>query len=1168
LDFFSALKKRINESQYSSEGNFKIGGLGAPKYLYYLYQNELKESSALSENQNVLIFAEQEDAENAYDTLKNHATIPVILLPSFDHSPYGGHIASERILFDRFSALSQMAQLNIRGDSYLLISTMEGLHGKVPGPNEFLEANSKIEVSDIISPNELKRKLVELGYQSSITVEEPGSFSSKGEIFDIYPVGARPIRIHYFDDMIEEIFKVDKQSLKTLRDFPLEKVTIFPTPRYFCSDKFSQNLRSNIPMPPPGHKTRFEKRKNIFSNLQEGFLFDGYASYLPLFLESPTSILKHLKNSKIIFHIFNQFRVLENWEGFLENLEYEHDLQKNNNQSDCLLPSPQSLFYYDLLNEKDITSQKRFINDIEISTDLNEEQEIITVPLVSFKDFLKNEGIFEKDKRQFLEGTFKLIRNYFKYSGNILFFYSNEAARKEFLHLCEIYEVPKEILERVTFDTFPIENGFFYTSEKLLALTEGDLFSVKKQKVKQTTQQDLDLFAEQIATLQVGDYVIHNDHGIGKYLGMKSLDLSEDKSDFLVIEYTGKDKVYVPVYKMNLIQKHANNSASIRLDSLRTNKFAALKKRASQSIKKLAFDLLKLQAERESSQAFSFSPPDHYFKEFELAFEFQETNDQRAAIQNVLNDMQKAKPMDHLVCGDVGFGKTEVAIRAAFKAVIDKKQVAVLVPTTILALQHFTSFIKRLKNFPVNVEFLSRFKTAKESKEIMEKLERGEIDIIIGTHKLLSDKIKFQDLGLVVVDEEQRFGVNHKEKLKLLKANVDFLTLTATPIPRTLQLSFLGLRDLSLIKTPPPKRQSIKTYIIKEDPLTLQTAIKKELGRGGQVFIVHNKVNDIEDYSNSIRELVPDAKIVIGHGQLPEKELEKRITAFYRGEYQILIATTIIESGIDIPNANTMIIDRADTYGLSQLHQLRGRIGRSDKKAYAYFIIPNTKILSTIAEKRLKALQTYAEMGSGFNIASCDLEIRGAGDILGAHQSGHIEAIGLELYMELLQDAIKELKGEKATFNKNIEIISPFPSFIPNHYIEDSSERLKQYKRLSNARSKEQIEDVLDELNDIYGPITKEILNLKTILQARIILSKCAVNHVQLNSSSISLKFDKELLDKNSELAGNIASTFLANPKVYHFSPDYKVLYKSKNELNQEAFLEFCHKIAEQIVPC
>lgn len=1166
--YFNSLKKRLAESQKENPKTATLVGFSPLQYALYL---ELSQSLKSESKSNVFIFSDNDEAEEFFDLTEDHfKKSNNLFLLGHDFNIFEGHIASEQSLIERFYTLQKISELRKSSQPFNLITTAEALHLKFPTPS-FIEKNQyKIEVSDIISPDQLKTALSERGYEYSITVEEPGTFSNKGEIFDIYPTNGKPVRLIYFDDMIEEIYSIDSQTLKTIKEETHTEVSLGISPRIFCSPEYANNLRSKIPMPPPSQKYKFEKRKDILKRLSDGYLFENYPVYIPLFCDESISILDYLNDLDVNYHFFNDFKIQSHWESHYNELKDSFQFIEEDSENDSILPSPDHFYFENIFSR--IPSKKSInINEVQITAqlDLDEDNDFIQIQQTHINQYLEETSGKKQSRSDFLNETFRKLKSDFELTGEIIFFYSHQSAKDEFDHLLEVFDFKDSIRKRIKYSNFPLDRGFFYQTEKLLLLIEGDLFSAKKSKVNtKVTQKDLDLFAEQIATLKVGDYVIHSDHGVGKYLGLQSLDLKEDQADFLVIEYSGNDKVYVPVYKMNLIQKHASSTATLSLDSLRTNKFAVLKKRASQSVKKLAFDLLKLQAERESSEAFAFSPPDHDYKEFELAFEFQETPDQRKAIDRVIQDMEKSRPMDHLVCGDVGFGKTEVAIRAAYKAVLDNKQVAVLVPTTILALQHYNSFKKRLKGFPVNLEFISRFKTAKETSQIFNALEEGKVDIVIGTHKLLSDKIKFKDLGLVIVDEEQRFGVGHKEKLKLLKSNVDFLTLTATPIPRTLQLSFLGLRDLSLIKTPPPKRQSIKTYIIKDDALTLQSAIKKELKRGGQVFIVHNKVKDIEQFSSHIRDLVPEAKIVIGHGQLPEKELEKRMKAFYNGEYQILIATTIIESGIDIPNANTMIIDRADTYGLSQLHQLRGRIGRSDKKAYAYFIIPNDRSLTNVAEKRLKALQTYAEMGSGFNIASCDLEIRGAGDILGAHQSGHIEAIGLELYMELLKDAISELKGEKRVMNKNVEIMTPYPAYIPNNYIPDSAERLKQYKTLSNISDSDKLNDAFDDFIDLYGPHPIEMKNLHSVLTARTYLTKCGVKSIQANAHSISIQFDKDILDSNPELAANIANTFLSRPKIYQFSPDYKVLYKPKKDIDQEGFLQFCKDIAEQIVPC
>ena len=682
---------------------------------------------------------------------------------------------------------------------------------------------------------------------------------------------------------------------------------------------------------------------------------------------------------------------------------------------------------------------------------------------------LQMAGGMPDNKFEYIKGSLKVLKTELKSYGHLVVTYKSENARQELTYLLEENGL-KALGDRLHFVFGKLDEGFYYKTEHIFVLSESDFFAIKKKKTKQVASTNKDLFAEQLATLKINDYVIHRDYGIGVYKGLETIQAMDQQSDYLVILYEDGDKGYVPVYKLNLVQKHADASSGLKVASLKSKKFAELKTKARGSVKKLAFDLLKLQAERKLRGGFPYSPPDHLFREFELSFAFEETPDQSKAINDVLEDMQQQYPMDRLVCGDVGFGKTEVAMRAAMKAVLDKKQVVVLVPTTVLALQHFHSFKKRFENFPVNVEMISRFRSAKEKSEVMVKVAEGKVDILIGTHAVLSDKLEFRDLGLLIIDEEHRFGVAHKEKLKVLKTGVDVLTMTATPIPRTLQLSFLGIRDLSLIQTAPPRRQAIKTYIIKEDDLTLKSAIEKELARGGQIYYVHNRVHDIEEHELYLKKLVPGARISVTHGQMNERELEKRINDFYDHKSDILLATTIIESGIDIPNANTMIIDRADTYGLAQLHQLRGRIGRSDRKAYAYFIVPEDRILNETAQRRLHALQTYAEMGSGFALASSDMEIRGAGDILGGEQSGHIESIGLEFYMDLLQEAIHEIRGEQKVSSKNIEIQAPYSAYIPNGYIPDHALRLKYYKRLSNSNEMNRLEDIISVRSPLLYP--------------------------------------------------------------------------------------------------
>jgi transcription-repair coupling factor (superfamily II helicase) len=1114
----------------------------------------------------IFVVQDSERADMIYHALRiNLPTAQILHFPGLEISPYGGILSHESNLYKRFYALN--AFLNSAQETRIMVATSEALTLRIPKQDFFHQNSFTIGLEDIIPPLELAKKLVELGYSQNSSADSAGSFSHRGEIFDIHPTYGPPVRLHYFDDLIETISEIEPESLRTLKDKGLTELTITPAPHIFTRSDFSSRLRENVPQPGPRFREKFEHRKRIFEQLSNGFLFENYPAFVPLFFETTTTILEYFSDYLLVEVGSREGQ--EEIDHLRESLSAEYK-SVTDSDSTCILPGPEFLYDFNALNNFD--GKRLSLNSVDISSTSSDNSigDKLSLHFEDLRTMLTRKQMVASGtaRPEFLKSLLSWLSENPHATTSILFCFSSQSSKDEFEYLLNSFEGLEEIRHRVQFVEVKIPGSFYYEAERLLIISDSDIFSQKVEKTRKKRHADMDLFAEQLATLKVGDYVIHKQFGLGVYLGLDSLDMGGQRTDYLQIKYAEGDKVYVPVYKLSEIQKHADAASELKPDTLRNNKFAQARSRARASVKALAFDLLRLEAEREMTKAHACSPPEHLYKEFELDFPFQETEDQLATIDEVIQDLQSEKPMDRLVCGDVGFGKTEVAMRAAFKCVLDKKQVAILVPTTVLALQHYNSFINRFKNFPITIEFLSRFKSPKESKEIVEKLKKGEIDIVIGTHKILSKDIAFSDLGLVVVDEEQRFGVGHKEKLKLLKKNVHYLTLTATPIPRTLQMAFLGVRKFSIIKTAPPKKQSIKTYVVKDDDLVLQTALKKELDRGGQAFVVHNRVQDIESYAARIRELVPEASIIIAHGQMGEGELEKRITAFFKGEYQILISTTIIESGIDIPNANTMIIDRSDTFGLAQLHQLRGRIGRSDKRAYAYFVIPNSRGLTEIAEKRLKAIQTYADMGSGFAIASADLEIRGAGDILGGEQSGHIERIGLELYMELLREAIKELKGERSSQNRALEISTPFEAFIPNDYVTDAAERLRSYKRLSNAENATGIDAIYDEICDLYGPAPERFKNLVSILKSRLYFIELGLSSVQATPKSLVLQFDKEILGANDNFRNKVVEFFISKPKLYQFSPDFRVHCFPKGSIGPNELLSFAKDIAEQILPC
>lgn len=1113
-------------------------------------------STQLFNSTHLIVCSDQDEAEEVFESLKHLKNVH--FYPGHNHSLYSSIMTSESALLARWSVLQRLQN----NSPAIIVTTHEA--SVLLGPDRsFFQKNSySIKKDDIISPFDLAKKLTDMGYFPASTIEEPGTFSRRGEIFDIYPISHPPVRLQYFDDLIEEIFSIDLETQKTVRETTYTELALVPGAGYLTKDPYATMLRSRIPQAQPAFKNKYEARKQLLARVSENQLFENYPLYIPLFFEKPETLIDYLPaNAKITF--INNENGQKNLELFIASQAEDFEDIADDVESSSVIPGIDNFY----LSKFPKTNFKTlFVDQLDIAVNLDTPfDRELHLNFEKLKSYLQTKlqmsGSIPDNKFEYIKGSLKVLRKELNVHGHLVVNYKSENARQELQYLLEENKLT-EIGTRLQFVYGKLDEGFYYKNENIFVLSEGDFFSVKKKKTKQVKATNKDLFAEQIATLKINDYVIHRDFGIGVYKGLETISAGDQQNDYLVIHYEDNDKVYVPVYKLNLVQKHADSSSGLKVASLKSKKFAELKTKARGSVKKLAFDLLKLQAERKLRGGYPYSPPDHLFKEFELSFAFEETPDQSKAIQDVLDDMQQQYPMDRLVCGDVGFGKTEVAMRAAMKAVLDKKQVVLLVPTTVLALQHYHSFKKRFENFPVNVDMISRFKTAKQKTETMGLVAEGKVDILVGTHAVLSDKLEFHDLGLLIIDEEHRFGVAHKEKLKVLKTGVDVLTMTATPIPRTLQLSFLGIRDLSLIQTAPPRRQAIKTYIIKEDDLTLKSAIEKELSRGGQIYYVHNRVHDIEEHEIYLKKLVPSARISVTHGQMNERELEKRINDFYDHKADILLATTIIESGIDIPNANTMIIDRADTYGLAQLHQLRGRIGRSDRKAYAYFIVPENRIISETAQRRLHALQTYAEMGSGFALASSDMEIRGAGDILGGEQSGHIEAIGLEFYMDLLQEAIQEIRGEQKVSVKNIEIQAPFSAYIPNGYIPDHALRLKYYKRLSNCSDLNRLEDIITELNDAFGITPKELEALYSILRSRIIFQPVGLRLVKVGGTQIALFFDQEILNHNHQLRDKMLNFFMNKPKLYKINPDSSVNALFKETVSHNTLLEFAKHIA------
>ena len=731
------------------------------------------------------------------------------------------------------------------------------------------------------------------------------------------------------------------------------------------------------------------------------------------------------------------------------------------------------------------------------------EEEGITVKAVSNEDL---KIIFETRKTEIFKILTERFRNEWNNFRYIYLFVNTRHQAERLQEIFKNYDISLPILTGMALSKKerewgivigPLRRGF--RTDNIIALTEEDIVGPKKRVIKKQWD-GLDEFLNSFKDLKIGEWVVHIEHGIGVYKGITALKVDGHTKDFLLVEYQDGDKLYVPVSDLHLVQKFIGSEKhKPKIDRLGSQLWKNTKKRVRKQVEDIAGELITIYAERELAEGHSYPPEDELFREMESRFEYEETEGQTQAIEDVMKDLQNIKPMDRLVCGDVGFGKTEVALRASFKAALDNKQVAVLVPTTILAQQHYKTFSERLCDYPVNIDMLSRFKSKEEQKEVAERIRRGAVDIVIGTHKLLQKDVQFRDLGLLIVDEEQRFGVKHKEKLKTMRKNIDVLTLSATPIPRTLYMASTGIKDLSIINTPPLDRLAVKTFVIKFNDGLIKKGISDELQRGGQVFFVHNYIHNIGVVYEHLKRLLPEVRIAVAHGKMDEKKLEKIMVDFIGGEYDILLSTNIIESGLDISNVNTIFINNAHRMGLADLYQLRGRVGRSTKQAFAYLLVPKDEVLTKDAALRLKIIEEMTDLGSGFHIASYDLEIRGAGNLLGKEQSGNINLIGFELYCEMLGEAVKGLKERPEEKEEEIiaEVNIPVDAYIPDAYIEDSAQKLLMYKRLSKIRNDEELADIKEELTDRYGAIPQPLLHLLDIISLKTFLTRAKIRKIE-----------------------------------------------------------------------
>ncbi len=983
--------------------------------------------------------------------------------------------------------------------------------------NEFV---IKLEVGKFFELKRLTSLLIDASYERTEKVEDIGEFSMRGGIIDIFPPGEkRPFRVEFFGDEIDSIRKFSINDQKSLGE--IDSFSIYPASEIILPEDFNgrsnsilasfekklSKLNSNKDF--NEIKSNLETKRNSFLEAREKEDLVYLKEYLPFLYNKLSTIFDYLKESiTIILEDANQIdKIIES--------------HYNNIKEECteLLNKGEVLDYYyeNFWEPNDLNRQIWSYHHIDLKEDYGPNDKIdIEFSYEGIENFQSRLDLFKKKVKTLLNKDYSVVLTV-----------SNNKKRDTIKNLFSddesilIKENEYEVLEPgINILIGDLSSGFKSNDLNLVLFTENEIFGHKKRK--KLKLDDIHP-GEKISTftdLDKGDYVVHENHGIGRFMGIETLEIQNSKQDYLLLKYAGNDKLYVPPEKIDLVQKYiGGENNQPKLYKLGGSDWQKTKEKVKASVKELAVDLIDLYAKREAITGYAFSEDTTWQKEFEDRFPYEETPDQEKTIQEVKNDMESPHPMDRLLCGDVGYGKTEVAIRAAFKAGIDGKQTAVLVPTTILAQQHFNTFQERIDDFPINVAMISRFRSRAEQKIIKQKLKNGRIDIVIGTHRLLSKDIEFNDLGLLIIDEEQRFGVNHKEKLKNMKEKIDVLAMTATPIPRTLHMSLSGVRDMSLIETPPENRYPVKTYVKEFSKSLIRDAIKREMNRKGQIYFVHNRIEDIEKYANLIKEEVPEAKVAIGHGQMTENKLEKLMYDFYERKYDVLVCTTIIENGLDIPNVNSIIVNQAENFGLAQLYQIRGRVGRSNKVAYAYMLYEEDRVLPELADKRLQALKEFSSLGSGFKIAMRDMEIRGTGNLLGAEQHGHIASIGYSLYCKLLDNAVQELKGKTENEVIEPEIKLDINAFIPNEYINSANQKIEFYQRIKKSKSEEEYSEILEELIDRFGDVPDSLLNLLYINNLKNIAAKLKIIRVIEEDKSINFVFkDKNSVDRDAVL--------------------------------------------------
>jgi transcription-repair coupling factor (superfamily II helicase) len=1065
----------------------------------------------------------------------------ILFFPHWETEPYTPLSPHPEIEATRLSTLAALT--NGRGKA--VVTTVKALQQKIL-PRKILESlRLHLEVGSEMPRDVLLHGLASLGYQRVALVEDRGGFAVRGDLVDLFPpMLEQPVRLAFFGDELEEIRCFDPASQRS-GDQHLARLELAPAREMILAGSHLETFTRQCKERCDDLEIPRAQREALLDEVREGMLGPGRENLLPLNYESLDSLFDYL--GRFCWLMLDPAAITTAADEFSEAVKSGEKRAQNNAEPFV----PAHTFY---LAAKELDAYLNQGPRIDLASlqvyQLEEEHPVYRVPVLGNADLRPDHASHDGSLAPLVER----LQTWMEERWKILVVCHQRGQAERLLDLLAPSELAvnwePELLsgrrfpQGITVTTGPLDSGFRLVEEKLVVICDDEIFGPRTHRKVRPRQR---VFESSLADLSASDLVVHADYGVGRYLGLVHLQTGAVEGDFIHLEYAGEDRLYLPVERIEKVQKYLSDGTSPKLDKMGSGAWEKAKLRARATIEEMARDLLQLQARRQLAEGFSYNPPDRLFREFEAAFPHEETQDQLEAIEAVIEDMVSERPVDRLICGDVGYGKTEVAIRAAFKAVLDSRQVAILVPTTVLARQHLETFRQRFTDYPVNVDMLSRFRTAAEQKRTIERTAAGQVDILIGTHRLLQRDVQFKNLGLIVIDEEQRFGVTHKERLKKMRAEVDVLTLSATPIPRTLHQSLAGLRELSIIDTPPVDRQAIRTYVTRFDDDLIRDAILRELRRGGQVYFVHNRVQSIGAMADFLRQLVPQAKVGVGHGQMPEKELEGVMLDFIEGRTNLLVCTTIIENGIDISSANTMIINRADCFGLSQLYQLRGRVGRSHQRAYAYLMIPGEGLLTRDARERLKVLQEQAELGAGFRIARHDLELRGAGDLLGARQAGQVAAIGFEMYTELLEETIQELQGQSREERIDPEIRLGLSAFLPESYVSDPNQRLVLYRKLASASDEVEIYQAADELRDRYGELPEAAELLLDVMKLRVLMKQLYVELAEFDGHNLVFAFPS-----NTKVAPEQILALLEDGKKYAFSPDYRLSIRLGRTARQE----------------